>query len=305
MKKYQIHLDYKKYSKVNPPLNRFVLPFIRGFGRVVLSFQKSSEKFIVEKYNLPVNNGKIRVTIISPKSVKTASMLVFYHGGGFCYPASFYHFSLAKTLAEEAKIKVAVVSYRLAPKYKFPTQNEDCYFAYQWIRKNAKTLGVNQDEIIVGGDSAGGNLAVGVCLKAKELNQPLPLAQMLLYPALSFDENLESMQLYHDTPMCNTKDIKRYQKLYLDKNQENNEYISPLLAHLNGLPPCYMETAEFDCLRSGAIAFAEKLKACSVAVELINTTGTIHAYDIVQKATITQSLVQRRIAFLKSKTSQN
>ena len=305
MTKYPIHPDYKKYSKVNPPLNKFILPFIRAYGKFICFRQKSDKDCEVKKYDLAVKGGKIRATIFSPKAFKTASMLVFYHGGGFCYPAGGYHFFLAKKLALGAKCKVAVISYRLAPKYKFPTQNEDCFTAYKWIRENAKMLEINTSKIMVGGDSAGGNLAVGVCLMAKKQNIPLPLAQLLLYPALSFDTSLDSMQHFTDTPMCSTKDIEKYQKLYLNKSQENNEYISPVLADLNGFSDTYIETAEFDCLRSGAICFADKLKASNVEVELVNTSRTIHAFDIVPKAKITEECIQKRISFLQSKFNKN
>ena len=192
------------------------------------------------------------------------------------------------------------VNYRLAPKYPFPIAPEDCYAAYTWALANADNLSVDPARIAVAGDSAGGQLATVVCLMAKDRGQAMPCGQMLLYPAAGNVET-ESARKYTDTPMCNSRDMEKYGKLYRpDLSVGNNAYASPIEAEsLEGLPPAYVETAEFDCLRDGGILYAERLRQFGVSAELYNTEGTMHGFDIVLDSPIVRACVDRRVAFLK------
>ena len=106
---------------------------------------------------------------------------------------------------------------------------------------------------------------------------------------------------YTDTPMCNSKDMEKYGKLYRpDPSVGNNVYASPIEAKsLEGLPAAYIETAEFDCLRDGSILYAERLRQFGVSAELYNTEGTMHGFDIVLDSSIVRECARRRIAFLK------
>lgn len=243
----------------------------------------------------------IRALLYSPKDIEeNAPCLVYYHGGGFVLPAAPYHYSLAKEYAQKAHCKVLFVDYRLAPKYPFPVAPEDCYAAYSWVLANAKALSVDSARITVAGDSAGGQLATVVCLMARDRGLPMPCGQMMIYPAAG-NVDTESVRKYTDTPMCNSKDMEKYGKLYQpDPSVGNNVYASPIEAEsLEGLPAAYIETAEFDCLRDGGILYAERLRQFGVSAELYNTEGTMHGFDIVLKSPIVRACVDRRIAFFK------
>jgi len=100
--------------------------------------------------------------------------------------------------------------------------------------------------------------------------------------------------------MCNTKDMKIYGEWYVqDETAGKLAYRSPIEAEsFAGIPTTYIETAEFDCLRDGAILYAEKLRENGIAVELHNTEGTVHGYDMMLKSGIVQDLIEKRIAFL-------
>ena len=128
----------------------------------------------------------------------------------------------------------------------------------------------------------------------------MPCGQMLLYPAAGNVET-ESVKMYVDTPMCNSRDMEKYAKLYRpDLTVGNNVYASPIEAEsLAELPDAYIETAEFDCLRDGGILYAERLQQFGVSAELYNTKGTMHGFDIVLKSPIVRECVERRIKFLK------
>lgn len=287
---------------MNPPLNRAVVPVIQRLMRPLYFIEKSTADLTVERKIIPVAGGDtIRALWYSPKDIgKNAPCLVYYHGGGFVFPASPHHYSLAKEYAQRAHCKVLFADYRLAPKYPFPIAPEDCYAAYSWVLSNAGELAVDPARVAVSGDSAGGQLATVVCLMARDRGQAIPCGQMLIYPAAG-DVETESVKKYTDTPMCNSRDMEKYGKLYRsDPSVGENVYASPIEAEtLEGLPTAYIETAEFDCLRDGGILYADRLRQFGVSTELYNTEGTMHGFDIVLNSPIVRACVDRRLEFLK------
>lgn len=287
---------------MNPPLNRAVVPVIQRLMRPLYFIEKSTADLTVERKIIPVaGSDTIRALWYSPKDIgKNAPCLVYYHGGGFVFPASPHHYSLAKEYAQRAHCKVLFADYRLAPKYPFPIAPEDCYAAYSWVLSNAGELAVDPARVAVSGDSAGGQLATVVCLMARDRGQAIPCGQMLIYPAAG-DVETESVKKYTDTPMCNSRDMEKYGKLYRsDTSVGENVYASPIEAEtLEGLPTAYIETAEFDCLRDGGILYADRLRQFGVSTELYNTEGTMHGFDIVLNSPIVRACVDRRLEFLK------
>ena len=299
---YPIHPDFKKWANMNPPLNRAVIPIMQKLMGMLFLRERSTKELTVERKTIPVSNGEsIRAIMYCPRDIEeNAPCLVYYHGGGFVIPAAPYHYSMAKEYAQRAHCKVLFVDYRLAPKHPFPIPPEDCYASYSWVIDNAAELSIDPSRVAVAGDSAGGQLATVVCIMAKERRQIMPCGQMLMYPAAGNVET-ESQRKYTDTPMCNSRDMEKYGKLYRpDPSVGNNVYASPIEAEsLEGLPAAYIETAEFDCLRDGGILYAERLRQERVQVELYNTEGTIHGFDIVLDSSIVRGCVDRRVEFLK------
>lgn len=153
-----------------------------------------------------------------------------------------------------------------------------------------------------GGDSAGATLAVGVCLMARDRKHPVKfLFQMLPYPFLDARNNSESCKKYTDTPMWNSTLSGRIAPMTkVDKSSPDYIYYSPVEAgDFAGLPPAYIETAEFDCLHDDGILYSEKLRMAGVEVTLNETKGTMHGFDIMQKASITKAALEARISFMK------
>lgn len=200
-----------------------------------------------------------------------------------------------------ARCRVLFVEYRLAPRHPFPIAPKDCFAAYCWALDHAEELSVDAARVAVAGDSAGGELATVVCLMAKERDHTSPCGQMLIYPVTGIGVETESMKKYTDTPMCNSRDSEKYDKYYMrDPSAGKRVYASPIEAEsLAELPPAYVETAEFDCLRDGGILYARRLQSSGVPTELYNTKGTMHGFDIELHSSIVRDCVDRRIAFLK------
>ncbi len=300
--KYIFDPELKKYENTNPPIIPFMLPFIQKLMGMLYDREKSDSEVSVDQIKIPARDGhSIRTLIYTPINVmKNGPCLVFFHGGGFTYQAAPHHFILARRLAKALNVKTLFVDYRMSPKYKFPTAPEDAYDAYTWLLENAHKLAIDKQRIALFGDSAGGNLSAILCLMARDRGVLLPCAQVLIYPWVDRNMECDSMKKFTDTPMCNSIAIRKYTALYSSsKDHEHMEYFSPVEApSLVGLPPAYVETAEFDCLQDGGLLYAQLLKDAGVEVELHKTRATMHGYDIAVHSNLVKNLMDKRVAFL-------
>ena len=268
-KKYNINKDFKKLNKTNPPINKVFARISQFFLRLIFNFQKSTKDCKVEKRSVILNNIKMRYIIITPSNIdKKAPCLIYYHGGGFMLPAGPYHYRNAKKYALDCGCKVFIPDFPLTPKYQFPIQPQICFEFYKMIFENLNKFNIN-NKIIVGGDSAGANLASIVGMMASDNNMQIPIAQMLIYPVVGVNFQTESMKMFDDTGMCNSKDFEKYCKLYFKNfDDRQNRYVSPLnQEYLEKYPTTYIETAEFDCLHDDGVIFANKLKENGVIVK--------------------------------------
>lgn len=301
--RYPIHSDFRGWSKLHPPLNKAMLPLMQKMLGLLWLLQKSTKELTVTKKRITTFDGsKIRVLLYSPVGIpENAPCLMYYHGGGFVFPAAPNHYHLAGEYALKARCKVLFVDYRLAPKYPFPIAPEDCYAAYRWAIENAGELSIDPARIAVTGDSAGAQLAIVVCLMARDRGLAMPCGQLLPYPAVGNLPDTESYQKYTDTPMCCSKDMDKYGRYYIqDEKAGKREYSSPIHAEsFEGLPPAYIETAQFDPLHDGGVLYAQRLISEGIAAELTETQGTIHGFDIVLNSPIVRKCIDARIDFLK------
>ena len=302
--KYSFNSELKKYAFLNPPVVIKALPFIEKSMKVLYLTQQTDKNLKVERFKIDVDfMSKINALLYTPKNCGEKSpLIVFYHGGGFAYEAAPHHFVMARRLALELEAKVLFVSYRLAPKYKFPTAVYDAFAAYEWALKNADNLGINSEKIALCGDSAGGNLSAVVSILAKEKNIKMPCAQMLIYPFVDMNPDSESMTKFTDTPMCNSKAAEKYNEVYVCEGAvEKIELLSPVDApSLEDMPETYIELAEFDCLHDGGRKFADRLINEGVKTEVVETVSTMHGYDFASGSSFVRNITDKRVAFLKN-----
>ncbi|MBE6785643.1 MAG: alpha/beta hydrolase [Ruminococcaceae bacterium] len=304
-RKYTYEKDLKIFSLINPPVVLPLLPLMQFFMKAFYYTDFADKALSVKNTSFPSEGcGKIPVRIYSPKEKEGERLpcIIFYHGGGFVYNAAPHHFTLAKNLAKAVGARVILPDYRLAPKHPFPAAVNDALDTYLFVRKNAATLGIDENKIALCGDSAGGNLSAVTCLIAKERGIPQPAAQLLLYPFVDGDAQSPSMKEFTDTPMCNSKAAVHYNKAYIPEGTTEKPYrFSAVDApDHSGLAEAYIETAEFDCLHDGGVKYFEKLKKDGTRAVLFETKGTMHGYDIAIKSKTYALCMKKRTEFLKS-----
>ncbi len=303
MAKYNIHKDFA-ILRFFPNTKKWQIPAYNALFKWHFKSTKAPQSIEIASHKIKgFENIDIEVLVFKPKDIQAnASCLVYCHGGGFFIEAAQVHKKMMFEYAEKANCIVVFPHYRVSLNNPFPTSLEDCYSTLKWANDNYKILGIDKSRMAIGGDSAGGNLASCVAQMAIDRQEIKLRFQLLIYPVCDHTLSTASMQTFQDTPLWNAPSSKLMWDVYLKGLDRNNlpKYVSSLQrTDLKGLPPTYIETAEFDCLRDEAILYAQKLKEINIEVEMNQTKGTIHAYDIIEKSGITQESIRQRVTALR------
>ncbi|RPE28526.1 aminotransferase class I/II-fold pyridoxal phosphate-dependent enzyme [Kitasatospora cineracea] len=235
---------------------------------------------LVEDRSIPGPDGDLPIRIYRPQPAGTLPVLVYFFGGGWTLGTIDTSDAICRSLANAAGCAVVAVGYRLAPEHKFPAAVDDCHAAVDWIARHGAALGLDPDRLAVGGDSAGGNLAAGVTLRARDGGGPEIAAQLLVYPNTDYRSDTPSRRENNDPYFFNARSAQWYWDNYLaDPEQGSDPLASPLrAADHGGLPPALVITAEYDPLRDEGEAYARKLAAAGVAAELTRYPGVVHGF---------------------------
>jgi acetyl esterase/lipase len=242
----------------------------------------------------------VPVRVYTPTDGATGAGLLYLHGGGFTVGSLESEHGRAVTVAREVGAVVVSVDYRLAPEHPFPAEIEDCYAALQWFHGTAADLGVDPARIGVMGSSAGGGLAAGLALLARDRGGPALCFQYLGIPELDDRLATPSMVAFVDTPLFNRPAAEWSWAHYLSGVDEVSQYAAPARAtDLSGLPPAYVSTMEFDPLRDEGLEYGMRLLAAGVSTELHSFPGTFHGSMIVPTAEVSRRELDEAIAVLR------
>ncbi len=210
------------------------------------------------------------------------TLLVYLHGGGFTVGSIATHDNVCRLLANRTGAVVLSVGYHLAPEFPYPHGLGDGMLALKWAVEHAAELRGNAAKLVVAGDSAGGNLAAALALKARDTGGPKLAYQILIYPVLNLDTfDSDSIKALGDGHYFVSVDsLTAMRNDYLPANQDRKDpYVSPLLApNLTGLPPALILTAEFDPLRSEGEAYAERLNLQGVSARAHRFPAVGHGF---------------------------
>ncbi|WP_448106026.1 alpha/beta hydrolase [Pseudomonas azerbaijanoccidentalis] len=208
-------------------------------------------------------------------STDAVPCIVYLHGGGWVVGDLDSHDFICAELASTLGALVIAVDYRLAPEHPFPAAFDDCLSVWRALRTGP--FRIDPERTLVAGDSAGGNLAAALCLALRDAGEPLPAAQVLIYPGLGGDQRLASRSECVDAPLLSSSDVDCYHALYLRGTAKPGAYAMPLLAaDFSGLPPAWIAVAQFDPLRDDGVLYAERLNAAGVTATLYYGNGLIH-----------------------------
>jgi acetyl esterase len=223
----------------------------------------------------------MRARVYGPKTARgRPGLLVYFHGGGFVTGSIVSHDAALRELAHESGVIIAAVEYRCGPDAMFPAAALDALAAYEWGLAHADDFGASRARVAVGGDSAGGNLAAVACHLAREKNIPIPLHQLLIYPAIDWSRSCESHRTFATGFFLEEARTFWYEKHYLNNLEERDDpRASPIrFPSFAGLPSATIVTAGFDILRDEGLVYAEALDRGGTKVDFCCETSLIHGF---------------------------
>ncbi len=229
---------------------------------------------------IPGPAGKLASRVYTPEGDGPFPVLVYYHGGGWVIADIDAYDASCRALCNAAQCVVVSCDYRRAPEHPAPAAHDDAFAAYQWVLKHTKDWNGDEKRLAIAGESAGGNLAAVVCMKARDAKIQTPLHQLLVYPVTDANFDTESYKLNADAKPLN-KEMMRWFFAHYTGNQAPAKVLAllPLQAKdLSGLPTATIITADIDPLRDDGKKYAAALEKAGVKVRYKNYEGVTHEF---------------------------
>jgi acetyl esterase len=232
----------------------------------------------VENFSIRARDGyEIPVRLYAP-STEALPLLVYFHGGGFTIGSIESHDILCRELSRLSGCAVLSVGYRLAPEYRFPVAFEDAWDAVDWAVRHGGERGIDSSRLALGGDSAGGTLAATCAILARDAGFPIRL-QLLFYPGTAADQSASSHQKFAHGLVLERAHIDWFFDQFIGREQRCDWRFAPLeAADVEGVAPAWFGLAECDPLVDDGIAYADKLRAAHVPVDLEIYRGVTHEF---------------------------
>ncbi|MHA1241826.1 MAG: alpha/beta hydrolase [Promethearchaeota archaeon] len=244
---------------------------------------KHSTKQDLENFPIPsdieiktTTLDKIPAEWVIPPNFLKDRVILHIHGGGWILGTPSDSRRITSTIATATNLKILSIDYRLAPEYPFPAPLDDCVSAYNWLLSN----GFKSENIIIAGESAGGNLTLATLLKLRDQGIDLPAGAFCLSPAT--DVTLSDDSFFENgatDPGLSDVGIYWWLGAYLAGDDPRNPYVSPLFGDLSGLPPILIQASSCEMLYSDATRFVEKAKKAGVNAILQSWDEMTHVFQ--------------------------
>jgi acetyl esterase len=230
--------------------------------------------------SIPGPDGEIPVRIYTPEGDGPFPVIVWFHGGGWVVGSLDDADPFVRRLVQATGFVCVSVDYRLAPEHPYPAAIDDCFAVAEWSAKNAAELDADPRRLVVAGNSAGGNLAAAVAIRARDLGGPEIAFQFLACPVTDHDFTRQSYVDNADGYLLTTKDMRWFWDHYVREiGDRSGSDASPLRAQtLAGLPPALVVTAELDPLRDEGDEYARLLANAGVATTHRCYEGVVHDF---------------------------
>ncbi|NGO09793.1 alpha/beta hydrolase [Streptomyces sp. HC44] len=303
--------DMPLMSQLNPE----VLAQLRQLPSTPIESLLAHRQVDRREITVPAKDGaQIRLSVFSPahadRTTPAAPCVYWIHGGGMVMGDRFSQIDIPLEWLDEFGAVVASVDYRLAPEVTGTTLVDDCHQGLLWIAEHASELGIDPARIIVAGASAGGGLAAGLTLLARDLGTPAIAAQMLICPMLDHRNTSTSSRQYSGVPGVWTGEMNAFGWLAVLGDLTGDEvpaYVSPALADdLSGLPATYIDTGSAEVFRDEDTDYATRIWAAGGQAELHVWAGGFHGFDaLYPQARISATARRTRTDWLARLLSAN
>lgn len=251
--------------------------------------------------SIPGEAGPVRARVYRPTAQDGAPMMLLIHGGGWAFGSIEETEPMARHLAAISGAVVVSTSYRLAPEHPFPTGLHDCEATLRWILAEGHKHGGDPSRLAVGGNSAGGNLAAAVALRAKPATFK---AALLFYGVLGNSFDTRSYLHFGDGRFGLSRDrMKMFFDIYVPKETSaDDSAITPMNGDLTTMPPVWVCAAEVDVLHDDSVQFYEKLRKLRSGDQFVLAEGLTHGFvNRVRHLPQAKAMIDSAAAFLKAK----
>jgi acetyl esterase len=272
---------YKELSALTPAdSSSWPLPRQRAaWDEVCARFRAPRPKRLMVE-DLDANGVHVRV--FRPPGEAPKPGVIYFHGGGWVLGSCETHDDMCAEMADLADVVVVLVDYRLAPEHPHPAQLEDSLAVLDWMRSAGRALGIDPQHIIGAGDSAGGQMTVGLSLALRDQGERPLRGQVLIYPVLGADTETASYRRNAEAPCLTRDEMIFYLESFLGPRggaSWSDEKAVPNLARdVSGLPPTFISVAAHDPLCDDGAIFEARLEAAGVAVALRHEAALAHSF---------------------------
>lgn len=260
----------------------------------------TTRTIISEDKIIPGYKSDLRIRIYKPEDTKKRPLMVFFHGGGWFGGSIESIEEYCKGVCDQADCVVISVDYHLAPENPYPEGLEDCYLAIKWAVKNKSKLNIDENKIIVSGDSAGGNFSAVLTLMAKHRKEFRIAKQILIYPATNLNINPQ------ESSIDSAEGDKIFQAMinvYLqDKVDSSDPNVSPALAKdFKKLADALIAVGDQDALYKSSLEYTKRLDKAGNKVKFIPYKNADHAFiDRTGNSDQPDDLVKEAAEFIRN-----
>ncbi|MCG8670756.1 MAG: alpha/beta hydrolase [Pseudomonadales bacterium] len=206
-----------------------------------------------------------------------SKVVLYLHGGGYIACSPITHRNLTTRLVRYAQSRVLAINYRKSPEYPYPYALDDAIHAYEWLLSQ----GIHPKDIVIAGDSAGGNLTLVTLLEIRDRNLPLPAGGACLSPWTDLTCKGDSIKFNRgNDPMIPSRRVRHAAKMHANGMPLDDPRLSPIFADLEGLPPLLIHVGDNEVLLSDSTRFAAKAKTSGVDVELKVWQNAPHVFQL-------------------------
>ena len=250
----------------------------------------------------PCNCDGVPADWVEVPESRNDKVVLYLHGGAWVCSYPNLHHNLVARLCRQIGAKALMVDYRLAPEHRFPAAIDDCWSAWRWLLAQ----GVAAKDIVIAGDSAGGNLSLALLHRIKAAGDDMPACAVLISPVVDFTLSSPSMVTNEkrDSMFTGARMIG-LRHLYIDAAQMLHPDASPLFADYRGLPPLLFQSSESEMLRDDSLRAAAKANASGVKIEVELWAGMPHVFQSMQMLPQSRAAIENMADFIRRHSGWN